>query len=75
MPSDDNKILEFSQYEKSDKPPFVIYTDPECITQKIDRCKNNTENSFTTKLSEHILSYFSMSTILSFRNIENKQDV
>ena len=75
MPSDDNKILKFSQYEKSGKPPFVIYTDPECITQKIDRCKNNTENSFTTKLSEHILSYFSMSTISSFRNIENKQVV
>ena len=75
MPSDDTKILECSQYKKSDKPPFVIYTDPECITEKIDGCKNNTENSFLTKLNEHILSYFSMSTISSFRNIENKQDV
>ena len=24
MPSEDNKILEFIQYQKSDKAPFVI---------------------------------------------------
>ena len=27
MPSQDTKILEFNQYEKSDKAPFIIYTD------------------------------------------------
>ena len=27
MPSEDNKILEFNQYQKSDKAPFFIYAD------------------------------------------------
>ena len=39
------------------------------------RCKNNPENSSTTKVSELIPSGFSMSTILSFKSIENKHDV
>ena len=26
MPSEDNKILEFNQYQKSDKKTFIIYT-------------------------------------------------
>ena len=42
---------------------------------KIDECKNNPENSSTTNVSEHIPSGFSMSTISSFRGIENKHDV
>ena len=37
--------------------------------------RNNPENSSTTKVSEHIQSVFSMSTISSFRSIENKHDV
>ena len=47
----------------------------ECIIEKIDECKNNPENLSTTNVSEHIPSGFSMFTISSFRNIENKHDV
>ena len=43
------------------------------IIEKIDGCKNNSENSSTSKLSEHIPSDFSMSTTSSFRSIENKR--
>ena len=75
MPSEDTKILEFNQYQKSDKAPFIIYADLECIIEKIDGWKNNPENLSTTKVSEHIPSGFSMSTISSFRSIENKHDV
>ena len=75
MPSDNTKILEFNQYEKSDKAPFIIYAELECIIKKIDGYKNNPENSSTTKVSKHILSGFSMSTISSFRSIKNKHDV
>ena len=39
MPSKDTKILEFNQYQKSDKAPFIIYADLECVIEKIDRCK------------------------------------
>ena len=49
MPSDNTKILEFSQYQKSDKVPFIIYADLQCIIEKTDRFKNNPENSSTSK--------------------------
>ena len=75
MPSEGTKILEFNQYQKSDKAPFIIYADLECIIEKINGCKNNPENSSAKKLSEHISSGFSMSTISSFRCIKNKHDV
>ena len=75
MPSEETKILEFNQFQKSYKAPFIIYADLECLIEKIDGCKNNPENSSTKKVSEHIQSGFSMSTISSFRSIENKHDV
>ena len=68
MSSEDTIILEFTQYQKYDKAPF-IYADLECIIEKIDGCRNNPENSSTTKVSEHIPSGFSMSIISSFRSI------
>ena len=42
--------------------------------KKIGRCKNNLENSFTTKVAEHIQSV-SMSKISSFKSTENQNDV
>ena len=35
------EILEFNQYQKSDKALFIIYADHECIIENIDGCKNN----------------------------------
>ena len=75
MPSEDAEILEVNQYQKSDKAPFIIYSDFECIIETTYGCKNNHENSSTTKVSEYIPSAFSISTISSFRKIENKHDV
>ena len=75
MLSEDTKMLEFNQYHKSYKAPVVIYADLGSLTEKIDGCKNNPENSFTTKVGKHIPSGFSMSTISSFKNIENRHDV
>ena len=43
--------------------------------RKNDGCKNNPKNSSTTKVIKPIPSGFSMSTIASFKNIENKHDV
>ena len=75
MPSKDTKILEFNQYQKSDKAPFIIDEDIESIKEKIDRCENISENSSTAKVSKHNPSDFSMSTTSSSRSIENKHDV
>ena len=41
MPSEGIKILEFNQYWKSDKAPFIIYADLESLIVRIDGCKNN----------------------------------
>ena len=66
MPSEDSvyismyiSVSEFNQYQKSDKAPFVIYVDLKCLIG----CKNNPENSFTTEVSKHPPTGFSMSTI------------
>ena len=58
----DTKMLELNQYKKSDKAAFINYADIECLINKID----------ATKVGKHILSRFSMSTIFSFKSIENK---
>ena len=42
---------------------------------KIDRYKNIPENLSTTKVSKHIPSGISVSTISSFRSIANRYDV
>ena len=55
--------------------PIIIYTDLECRIEEIDGSKNNSANSSATKVSEHVPSGFSMSTISSFRSTENKHDV
>ena len=73
--SEETKILEFNQYQNSDKVPFLIYAYRECLIEKIDGYKNNPENSATTKLGKHIPSGFSVSTISSFKSIENDLDV
>ena len=69
------KIPSEDTNQKPDKEPFILYADLECIIQKIDGCKNNPENSFTTKVSKYIPLAFSMFTISSFRSIENNHDV
>ena len=43
MPSGGTKILEFNQYQISDKAPFIIYADLGCIIEKIGS-KCNPEN-------------------------------
>ena len=72
MPSEKDDILEFNQYMKSVKIPWIIYADIESLTKKIDGCANNPENSSTTKIGEHISYGYSMSTIRAFDCIENK---
>ena len=53
MFSEDIKILEVTQYQKSNKAPFIIYAGLECLMETINRCKNNPQNSSTAKLGKH----------------------
>ena len=75
MPFEGTKILEINQYQKSDKAPFIIYADLEFIIEKIDGCKNNPENSSTSKVNEHIPSGFSMSSTSLLGSIEKEVKV
>ena len=45
------------------------------MTKKVDGFKNNPEKSSTMKVDEHIPCGYSMSTIWTFDDIENKPDV
>ena len=58
MSSEDTKALEFNQYQKSDKAPFINYVNLECLIENIDGWKNNPENSSTTKEVEHFHQVF-----------------
>ena len=49
MPSKKGNILAFNQYMKSDKMPYIIYTDIESLITKKGGCLNNPEISSTTK--------------------------
>ena len=73
MPSEKDKILEFKQYMKFNKMPYIIYADLKSLNKKIDGCENNPENSSTTKIGEHIPCRYSMSTIWGFDQICNKK--
>ena len=64
------KILEFNQYIKSDKMPYIIYSDIEPLIKKIHGCTNNPKNSLTLKVREHILCGYSMPTKWDFDSIK-----
>ena len=75
MPSEYTQVLELNQFRKSDRVPVTIYADLESLTVKNGGCKINLEKSSTKKVSGHILSCFSMSTVSSFKGIEIKHDL
>ena len=66
MASEKNNIVKFNKYMMSDKMQYIIYADIEPLIKNIDGCANNSENSLTTKISEHIPCGYSMSTICAF---------
>ena len=49
-----------------------IYADLEYMVKKINGCENNPGKSSAAKTGEHISCGYSISTIWSFNNIENK---
>ena len=67
-----DNILEFNQYMKSNKIPYIIYVDFQSLNKKIDGCANNPEKCSSKKLGENILCGYSMSTIWTFDYIENE---
>ena len=56
----------------SDKMPHIIYADIESLIKKMDGCPNNPEKFSTIKTGAHFPFRYSMATIWTFNNIENK---
>ena len=74
MANQDNKIIKYTQGEKSIKSPFIIYADLECLLEKIITCYNNFEESSTTEINKHMPSGYSLFTHCSFDKTKNKLD-
>ena len=49
MSSEDTKLLEFNQYHKSNKAPFIIYADLESLIKKWMRVKIIQKNHLQQK--------------------------
>ena len=52
------ETIEFKNFKKSMRVPFVIYADFEAITEKIDSATPNPEKSYTEKYQKHTPSGF-----------------
>ena len=74
IPEENNKILKYNQGEKSMKIPFIIYSDLECLLEKMNPCQNNPEKSSTTKINKQTPSGYSLLTHCSFDTTKNKLD-
>ena len=72
MPIKDNNIIKYNHGEKSVKLPFVIYSNLECLLEKISTCENNSNESSTTKINKHTPSDYSIFTSCSFDEFKNK---
>ena len=70
MPFKDTKIVEFNQRQKSDKAPFIIYGDLECIIQKTDGCKTTPKNLSTNKSKQTYSREQAMKIIIFFKKNE-----
>ena len=52
------ETIEFKNFKKSMRVPFVIYADFEAVTEKIDSATPNPEKSYTEKYQKHTPSGF-----------------
>ena len=72
MPSEGTKILEFNQYQKSDKTSFIIYVDLDCIIEKIDGCKIILKIHLQQKPAN---TFHQVLQCLQYLSVDNKHDV
>ena len=52
MPIKGNNTIKYNHGEKSLKIPFIIYTDLECLLEKMSTCQNDPNKSSTTKVNK-----------------------
>ena len=72
MPTKNNNTIKYNHGEKSVKLLFAIYTDLECLLEKMSTCINNPNESSTTEINKHTPSGYSIFTHCSFDESKNK---
>ena len=72
MPIKDNNTIKYNHGENPMKLPFVIYSDLECLPEKMSTCQNNSNKSSTTKINKHTPSGYSIFTQCLFDESKNK---
>ena len=65
MPTKDNNTIKYNHGEKYIKLLFVVYTDLECLLEKMSTCYNNPEESSTTKIDKHTIGLFNIYPLFS----------
>ena len=51
-------VLEFKNYHRSEKVPFLVYADFECYNKPMQSCEPNPESSYTKQYQKHEPSSF-----------------
>ena len=74
IPNENSKILKCNYGEKSVKLPAIIYSDLECLLEKIHSCQNNIEKSYTERKTKHTPYGYSTFTSCWFDPTKSKID-
>ena len=56
------------------RAPFAIYSDLECLLEKMSTCHNNLEKSSKTKVNKHTPSGYPLLRCCPFNATKNKLD-
>ena len=72
MPNKDNNILKYISREKYMRVPFIMFVDMECLLETISTCRNNPNESLTTKVNKHTPSGYSFLRYCSFDNTNHR---
>ena len=69
MLKEGENTMEFKNFHKQMKAPYVIYADFECVLEKIDGCEPSPKESFTVKTERHEPCGFSCIAVRSDGNL------
>ena len=72
MHYEDTKVLEFNQYQKSDKELFIVCPVLHCLIEKIDWCKNYTEKLLTAKVGFIKNMFHQVFQCIQYRHLNSK---
>ena len=66
IPDKYNNISKYNSGEKYMRVPFIMYVDMKCLLETVSTCRNNPNESSTTKINKHTNSGYSLLTYCSF---------